>query len=82
MLDGTFFSGECKWWNDAVGQNVLKHLQDTTRGNSYYADRKSEPHYLLFARSGFTDEVKELGAEDRRIHLVGPRELLGIADAG
>jgi hypothetical protein len=26
--------------------------------------------------------VREIGAEDRRIHLVGPRELLGIADAG
>lgn len=82
MLDDTFFSGECKWWNTAVGQNVLEHLQDTTRGNSYYADRKSEPHYLLFSRSGFTDEVKGLGAEDRRLHLVGPRELLGIAEAG
>jgi len=81
MLDDTFFSGECKWWKGDVGQNVLNHLRDATRGNSYYADRTSEPHYLLFARSGFTDKVKELAAGDRRIHLVGPRELLGIADA-
>jgi uncharacterized protein len=82
MLDDTSIAGECKWWNAAVGQNVLEHLQDTTRANSYYAARKSEPHYLLFSRSGFTDEVRERGAEDRRIHLIGPRELLGIADAG
>ncbi len=82
MPDDTFFSGECKWWNTAVGQNVLEHLQETTRGNAYYAERKSEPHYLLFSRSGFTGEVRKLAAEDRRIHLVGPRELLGIADVG
>jgi AAA+ ATPase superfamily predicted ATPase len=81
MLGDTYFSGECKWWNTAVGRNVLEHLQDTTRGDSYYAERKSEPHYLLFSRSGFTDEVKELGAEDQRIHLVGLLELLGVADA-
>ncbi|CAN5622283.1 ATP-binding protein [soil metagenome] len=81
MLDNTFFSGECKWWNTAIGQNVLEHLQEVTRGNSYYAERKGEPHYLLFSRSGFSDEVRGLGAEDRRILLIGPRELLGIADA-
>ncbi|CAA9366475.1 MAG: archaeal ATPase, fused to C-terminal DUF234 domain [uncultured Gemmatimonadetes bacterium] len=81
MLDGTFFSGECKWWNDVVGQNVLEHLQEKTRGNSYYAGRKGEPHYLLFSRSGFTDEVKELGDRDPRIHLIGPGELLGAAGA-
>jgi uncharacterized protein len=82
MLDNTFFSGECKWWNTAIGQNVLEHLQVATRGNSYFAERKGEPHYLLFSRSGFSDQVRESGAEDRRIHLVGPRELLGIADVG
>jgi hypothetical protein len=78
MLDNTFFSGECKWWNTAVGQDVLEHLQEVTRGNSYYAQRKGEPHYLLFSRSAFSDEVRELGAEDRRILLVGPRELLAL----
>jgi AAA+ ATPase superfamily predicted ATPase len=82
MLDGTYFSGECKWRNTAVGQNVLEHLQEVTRGNSYYAERKEEPCFLLFSRSGFSEEVRGLGAEDPRILLIGLRDLLGIADAG
>lgn len=81
MLDGTFFSGECKWWDAVVGEGVVQHLRDTTRGNPYYAERTTEPHYLLFSRSGFADKVREAGAKDRCLHLIGPRELLGISDA-
>lgn len=79
LLDGTTFSGECKWWNSPVGRNILKPLQHATSSNSYYADRKSDHLYLLFSRAGFTDELKRLGAEDPSVSLLGPSELLGLS---
>ena len=79
LLDGTTFSGECKWWGSPVGRNVLQKLQLATSSSSYYGDRSRGHLYLLFSRSGFTGERERLGAEDASVRLLGPSELMGLA---
>lgn len=75
LLDGTTFSGECKWWNAPVGEGVLDGLRRLTAASPYYAG--SDRHFdLLFSRSGFTGELKRRALEDPWIRLVGLRELL------
>jgi len=76
LLDEASFSGECKWWGGPVGLNVLVDLRDTTGRTTYYADRTDGHHYLLFSRSGFTDDMKQCRDGDPSIRLLGPRELL------
>jgi len=78
LLDGSTFSGECKWWSSAVGSSILEKLRQVTNGSSYFGDRESGHHFLLFSRSGFTEELERLGAEDPSVRLLGPRELLGV----
>jgi len=77
LLDKAYVSGECKWWSGPVGVNVLEHLRDTTGRTAYYADPKAQLYYLLFSRSGFTDDLKLYGDGDPSVRLLGPNELLG-----
>lgn len=79
LLDGTPFSGECKWWRDPVGLSVLERLREVTTRTTYYAGREDRVIHLLFSRSGFSHEL-ELRRDDPHLRLVGPRELLGIWD--
>ena len=81
LLDEASFSGECKWWSGPVGLNVLERLRDTTGRTTYFADRVGGLHYLLFSRSGFTDDLKRCRDEDPSIRLLGPEELLGGDDS-
>lgn len=77
LLNDISFSGECKWWSAPVGLNVLEHLQSTTGETSYYADRRGDHIYLLFSRSGFTEELEHRRDADPRILLLGLNELVG-----
>ncbi len=80
LLDGTPFSGECKWWRAPVGMNVLERLRDATGRTPYYADRKGQHVHLLCSRSGFTDELERLAETDPHLRLLGPGDLLGPAE--
>jgi AAA+ ATPase superfamily predicted ATPase len=61
LLDGSMLYGECKWWGDLVGENVLDELierasrTDYGRGN----DRRQ---FVLYARTGFTGELQRRAA--------------------
>jgi len=79
LLGGATFSGECKWWGTPVGLNVLQALRNTTNGSSYFGGPRRGHRYLLFSRSGFTDELERVKAEDPNLSLLGPHELLGLA---
>ena len=79
LLDGTTFSGECKWSSSPIGRNVLQHLKQATSSSSYYADRTGDHLYVLFSRAGFTDELKRPRAEDPSVRLLTPGALLGIS---
>ncbi|WP_135230368.1 ATP-binding protein [Deinococcus fonticola] len=69
LLDEQVVYGECKWWKDPVGQNILDHLCEKTQSVKY---GKGEPQYALFARSGFTETIEKEG-----VHLLGLAALYG-----
>ena len=68
LLDGRTVLGECKWWDDRVGLNVLERLR-LTSGKTRYA---ATTELALFSRAGFTDEVKASG-----VRLVDLAKLYG-----
>jgi AAA+ ATPase superfamily predicted ATPase len=74
LLDGRRVAGECKWWKHPAGLNVLADLRSDTAKAKYYRD--GEPIHLLFARSGFTPELREAVADDPGVLLLTPDELL------
>lgn len=76
LLDGTAVYGECKWWKEPVGENVLDALLDRSRQTAYGRDAPRREH-LLYSRLGFTEGVQARAAADPSIHLFTPTELLG-----
>jgi len=82
LLNEVTFSGECKWWSGAVGPNILERLQEVTGRSSYYADRRDDHIYLLFSRSGFTEDLQQRSNKDPYIRLMGPGELLNTDVGG
>ena len=78
LLDGSSVYGECKWWKDPVGENVLEHLLETS-AQSKYGSRDEHTQYVLFSRSRFTAALEARAKRDARLHLVGLEHLLGGA---
>ena len=56
-IDSSHWFGECKWWNQPVGENVLNRLIEKSEKVS--DQWKQDPRYLLFSASGFTDALKQ-----------------------
>jgi uncharacterized protein len=81
LLNEATFSGECKWWSGPAGINILERLQEVTGQSSYYTDRRHAHLYLLFSRSGFTEDLQRRSEDDPHVRLIGPGELLD-ADGG
>jgi uncharacterized protein len=75
LLDGSSVYGECKWWKDPVGENVLERLLETC-GQTKYGTRTAQTQYVLFSRSGFTAALKACARKDEQLHLIGPAHLL------
>jgi AAA+ ATPase superfamily predicted ATPase len=75
LLDGTALYGECKWWKDPVGENVLDALLERSRTTGFGrdADRRA---YLMYSRAGFTAGTRARAKADPSIHLFTPAELL------
>ncbi len=75
LLNGEEFYGECKWWKEPVGKNVLESLEENINKTTY--GKKSAPkHRLLFSRSGFTKELEEQAQKNKDLHLLTPEELI------
>ena len=62
--DEIILAGECKWTSKPVGINILDSLRNKTQRLS----AKATMQYVLFARSGFTDELRAV-AERENITL-------------
>ena len=58
LLDGRVILGECKWWTDRLGVNVLNTLKQSAAKTRY---GEGDAELALFSRSGFTDEVTSSG---------------------
>ena len=77
-LDGTLLLGECKWWEDRVGLNVLETLRERRMKTPY--GRTQHVQYALFSRSGFTRELKQHALNHPEVHQVSLERLLGEPD--
>jgi AAA+ ATPase superfamily predicted ATPase len=65
--------GECKWKNKKVDTSVLKEL----RGKAQNFKKYREEFYILFSKSGFTDQLQRECAETDDVILVSLEELFG-----
>lgn len=61
-IDGDSCIGECKWWKNPVGENVLNQLKEKVDRLS--VQWKKDPKYMLFSASGFTDSLKERASKE------------------
>lgn len=66
--DSEILVGECKWWNEKVGMNVLKELE---RKAALIEDnsRWERVYFALFSKSGFTQELEQKTGESNTIFL-------------
>ena len=68
--------GECKWTNDRVGIDEVKDLERIVRESSVELKPKSGHYRLLFSRSGFDKDVRDMAAETAaRLLLFEPSDL-------
>lgn len=59
--------GECKYWKDPVGINILRELEEKSKATSWNkAVRKT--WYVLFSSSGFTPELETLAKSARMFY--------------
>ena len=62
---------ECKWRNEEVGTDVY----NKTVSNGEVINKKNK-YYYLFSKSGFTDELKQMVANNSSVRLITLRDVL------
>ncbi len=60
--------GECKWSKKRVGLSVLRDLQETAEQQNL--PLASDMQWVLFSRSGFSDDLKTLAKEQGNVRLI------------
>lgn len=73
LLDRSVALGECKWWTDPVGENVLDRLVE--RSDEVALDRQARRYFVLFSRGGFSDDLQRRAERDD-VALLGPEDLV------
>lgn len=58
---GNLILGECKYWREPVGINVLRELEQKAREVDWRRGQRNI-RYVLFGAGGFTSELKKLAA--------------------
>ena len=71
--EGRAVWGECKFWKDPVGINVLRDLEDKVARVPWKKGERQDV-FALFSVSGFTDGLRELAAERDDVLLVDDGE--------
>lgn len=61
-----YIFGECKWRNEKIGMKVLRELQ----GKSMDIKNSIERYYILYSKSGFSEELINISKVDKGIILV------------
>jgi hypothetical protein len=74
LFSGEMVFGECKWWNEAVGVNVLEKLEANYQRTGL--ETKSAPRLMLFSRKGFSPQLKKMAKEREGLYLIEPKHLL------
>jgi AAA+ ATPase superfamily predicted ATPase len=73
--EGAALVGECKWWTNPVGVNVLVDLRRKAQVLAA-SGRWTKVSYALFARAGFTPDLQTVAASEG-VRLVHAAELVG-----
>ena len=60
--------GECKYWTEPVGINILKDLEKKSESVGWEINRR-KVHYVLFSISGFTPELESYVATHPDVKL-------------
>jgi len=63
--------GECKWSDNLIGLSVLRELQ-AKAGKVAWGSNKRKEYYILFSKSGFTDDLKRFQEDNHNIFLIIP----------
>lgn len=75
--DDTLLLGECKWTEDAVGVDLLADLEALEPEVRWRGPDRSVV-YAVFAKSGFTTELRETAAERDDVHLLDVEDVVGL----
>jgi hypothetical protein len=75
LLDGSMLYGECKWWKDLVGENILDELIERASRTDYGRDNHKR-QFVLYARTGFTTTLQRRAAAQPGIALHTPQTML------
>ena len=62
--------GECKYWKDPVGINILRDLEEKSKAVSWNK-AACKTWYVLFSSSGFTPELEALAEQREDVLLFG-----------
>lgn len=65
--------GECKWSDNFVDLSVLKDLQAKTKEVQWGSKQRKE-YFVLFSKSGFTEDLIQLQKEQANLFLVSAEE--------
>ena len=60
--------GECKYSKKQVGLSILKQLQEKAK-NIKWNNNNREEYFILFSKSGFSEELEELAQKEKNIIL-------------
>lgn len=71
--EGRAVWGECKFWKDPVGANVLRALEEKAARVPWEQGGRRDA-FALFSASGFTDELREIAGERDDVVLVDDSE--------
>jgi hypothetical protein len=69
---GNLILGECKYWQEPVGLNILHDLEKKAESVSWEKQRR-KVWYVLFSAGGFTEELTQLAARRPDLLLVDDR---------
>jgi len=70
LSDEGLVAGECKFTTQPVSEGVLSDLERTTANVRWAAGpADGEPLYVLFSRSGYTDDLKRIADTREDVRL-------------
>ena len=61
--------GECKYWREPVGENILRELEEKADAVSWERGNRNV-WYVLFSAEGFTEELQTLAAKREDLLLI------------
>lgn len=67
-LGANIVFGECKYSKNEKGLSVLESLQEKAKSVNWKKDNRNE-YYVIYSKSGFTDELIEYANEHNNIYL-------------